>query len=315
MTRDSDGAEAPTPEGTSKNSASTPAGGTGTDVSGMPTVDGAPAAPRVITPGRFAGKAVVVTGAAQGIGRAVAERIAAEGGEVLLVDRSPVVEDVAAEINARAESSSGGYGYALALAGVDLEQEAGAQKFVEVALKDYGRIDVLINNVGGTIWARPFEAYEAEKIQREIQRSLFPTLYSCHAVLPTMLEAGSGTIVNVSSIATGGVNRVPYAAAKGGVNALTKALALEVGRRGVRVVATAPGGTLAPPRTVQRGPGPEGEREEAWYREIVDQTVDSSYMKRYGTLEEQAAPIVFMASDEASYITGSVLPVGGGDQG
>ena len=83
----------------------------------------------------------------------------------------------------------------------------------------------------------------------------------------------------------------------------------------MRVVATAPGGTLAPPRAVQREPGPETEQEEAWYRTIVDQTVDSSFMKRYGTLEEQTAPIVFLASDEASYITGSVLPVGGGDQG
>ena len=119
----------------------------------------------------------------------------------------------------------------------------------------------------------------------------------------------------MSSVATGGLNRVPYAAAKGGVNALTKALAFEVAERGVRVVATAPGGTLAPPRAVQRGPGPETEQEEAWYRTIVDQTVDSSFMKRYGTLEEQTAPIVFLASDEASYITGSVLPVGGGDQG
>lgn len=88
----------------------------------------------------------------------------------------------------------------------------------------------------------------------------------------------------------------------------------EVFERGVRVVTTAPGGTLAPPRAVQRGPGPETEQEEAWYRTIVDQTVDSSYMKRYGTLEEQTAPIVFLASDEASYITCSVLPVGG-DQG
>lgn len=291
----------------------TAAGGTGTDVSGMPTVEST-AAPALITPGRFTGKAVVVTGAAQGIGRVVAERVAAEGGEVLLVDRSEVVEEVAAEINERAEGQEN-YGFALPLGGVDLEEAAGARHFVEVALKEYDRIDVLINNVGGTIWARPYQEYDVEKIEKEIRRSLFPTLFACHAVLPSMLEAGSGTIVNVSSIATGGINRVPYAASKGGVNALTKALALEVAEHGVRVVATAPGGTLAPPRKVQRGPGPEGEREEAWYRAIVDQTVESSFMKRYGTLEEQAAPIVFLASDEASYITGSVLPVGGGDQG
>lgn len=287
-------------------------GATGTDVSGMPTTDDG-ATPAALSPGRFADKVVVVTGAAQGIGRAVAERIAAEGGDVVLVDRSEIAEEVAAQINDR--SGTDGAGTATAVTGVDLEQAAGAEAFVAAALEAHGRIDVQINVVGGTIWARPYEEYDAEKIDKEIRRSLFPTLYSCHAVLRPMLEAGSGTIVNVSSVATGGLNRVPYAAAKGGVNALTKALAFEVAERGIRVVATAPGGTLAPPRAVQRGPGPQGEQEEAWYRTIVDQTVSSSYMKRYGTLAEQAAPIVFLASDEASYITGSVLPVGGGDQG
>lgn len=290
------------------------AGGTGTDVSGMPTAEPGSVA-TLITPGRFADKAVVVTGAAQGIGRVVAERIAAEGGEVLLVDRADIVTEVAAEINQRCTAVGDGSGFALPLAGVDLEDPAGARQFTEVAAKEYGRIDALINNVGGTIWARPYQEYDVEKIDREIRRSLFPTLYSCHAVLPGMIEAGRGTIVNVSSIATGGINRVPYAAAKGGVNALTKALALEVAQFGIRVVATAPGGTLAPPRKVQRGPGPEGDKEQAWYQAIVEQTVASSYLKRYATLEEQAAPIVFLASDETSYITGSVLPVGGGDQG
>jgi dihydroxycyclohexadiene carboxylate dehydrogenase len=108
---------------------------------------------------------------------------------------------------------------------------------------------------------------------------------------------------------------VPYAAAKGGVNALTASLALEVAQYGIRVVATAPGGTEAPARRVPRGPGTESEQEKAWYQHIVDQTVSSSLMKRYGTLDEQAAAILFLASDEASYITGSVLPVAGGDLG
>jgi dihydroxycyclohexadiene carboxylate dehydrogenase len=174
---------------------------------------------------------------------------------------------------------------------------------------------VLVNNVGGTIWARPYEEYDEEKIEKEIRRSLFPTLWSCRAVLPAMLEQGSGTIVNVSSVATRGMNRVPYAAAKGGVNALTQSLAMEVAGRGIRVAATAPGGTEAPPRRVKRGPEAESATEKEWYRTIVDQTVESSFMKRYGTLDEQAAPIVFLASDEASYVTGSVLPVAGGDLG
>jgi NAD(P)-dependent dehydrogenase (short-subunit alcohol dehydrogenase family) len=81
------------------------------------------------------------------------------------------------------------------------------------------------------------------------------------------------------------------------------------------VVATAPGGTDAPERRVPRGPSAETEQELAWYQTIVDQTVDSSLMKRYGDLDEQAAAISFLASDEASYITGTVLPVAGGDLG
>ena len=130
-----------------------------------------------------------------------------------------------------------------------------------------------------------------------------------------MIERGRGTIVNVSSVATRGVHRVPYAAAKGGVNAITTALALEAAPHGVRVVATAPGGTEAPPRRVARGPAPSTDEEQGWYQAIVDQTVDSSLLGRYGTLDEQAAAICFLASDEASYITGTILPVAGGDLG
>lgn len=264
-----------------------------------------------VTPERYAGKVVVVTGAAQGIGQKVAQRIAAESGTVVLVDRAELVHEVAQQIN---ESSQSVGGSATAVT-ADLETYEGAQEAIAAAVKLHGRVDVLTNNVGGTIWARPYETYDAEKIEREIRRSLFPTLWTCHAVLDTMLEAGKGTIVNVSSVATRGLNRVPYAAAKGGVNALTKSLAMEVGERGIRVVATAPGGTEAPPRLVKRGPEAESEQEKAWYQTIVDQTTDSSFMKRYGTLDEQAAPIVFLGSDEASYVTGSILPVAGGDLG
>lgn len=272
-----------------------------------------PYAGQFVTPGRYAGKVALVTGSAQGIGQKVAERIGAEGGAVVLVDRAELVHEVAQGIQEASERSGSG-GSATSVT-ADLETFAGAQQAVEAALAAHGRVDVLINNVGGTIWARPYEEYDEEKIEKEIRRSLFPTLWSCRAVLPTMLEQGSGTIVNVSSVATRGMNRVPYAAAKGGVNALTQSLAMEVGERGIRVVATAPGGTEAPVRKVKRGPEAESATEKAWYQVIVDQTVDSSFMKRYGTLDEQAAPIVFLGSDEASYVNGSVLPVAGGDLG
>ena len=266
-----------------------------------------------ITPGRYTGKVALVTGAAQGIGQKVAERIGAEGGAVVLVDRSDLVHEAAQGIQHAAQGSGSG-GSATSVT-ADLETFAGAKQAVEAALAAHGRVDVLVNNVGGTIWARPFEEYDEEKIEKEIRRSLFPTLWTCRAVLPAMLDQGAGTIVNVSSVATRGLHRVPYAAAKGGVNALTQSLAMEVGGRGIRVVATAPGGTEAPPRKVKRGPEAESSMEKAWYQVIVDQTVDSSFFKRYGTLDEQAAPIVFLGSDEASYLTGIILPVAGGDLG
>jgi dihydroxycyclohexadiene carboxylate dehydrogenase len=257
--------------------------------------------------GRFDDKVVVVTGAAQGIGKGVAERIAAEGGRLVLGDRSPLVKETAEAI---AEAGGAALPHEC-----DLEQYDGAASLVDTALTEHGRIDVLINNVGGTIWTRPYEEYDVPAIEQEVRRSLFPTLWCCRAALPHMVARGSGTIVNVSSIATRSIHRVPYAASKGGVNALTAALAFEAGAKGVRVVATAPGGTEAPPRRIPRNEDLLGERDRAWYEQIVDQTVASTHVGRYSTLDEQVAPIVFLASDEASYITGSVLPVGGGDQG
>ena len=153
------------------------------------------------------------------------------------------------------------------------------------------------------------------QIEAEIRRSLFPTLWCCRAVLPAMIERRSGTIVNISSIATRGIYRIPYSAAKGGINALTASLALEHAQDGIRVNAVATGGTEAPPRVVPRNPKPLSAQEQVWYQGIVDQTIASSPMHRYGTIDEQVGAILFLASSEASYITGSVLPVGGGDQG
>ena len=256
---------------------------------------------------RFEDKVLVVTGAAQGIGRAVALGAASEGGRLLLVDRSEIVHEVSEEIGALG-------GQAVAIT-ADLETYAGAVAAMDRAVEQFGRIDILINNVGGTIWAKPYAEYREAEIEAEVRRSLFPTLWCCRAVLPAMLAQGGGVIVNVSSIATRSVHRVPYAAAKGGVNALTASLAFEYAPHGIRVAATAPGGTEAPPRRVPRNAAEQTEQEKRWYQRIVDQTIESSLMKRYGTLDEQAAPILFLASDDASYITGTTLPVGGGDLG
>lgn len=254
--------------------------------------------------GRFDGKVMVVTGAAQGIGRGVAERAAAEGAQVLLVDRADFVTDVAAAIGPKAHAFV-----------ADLEGHAGAAAAVAHGLAVFGRIDILINNVGGAIRMRPYDQFTSEQIDAEIRRSLMPTLYCCHAVLPPMLAQGAGTIVNVSSNATRGIRRGPYSAAKGGINALTQSLAMEYGEQGIRVVATAPGGTSAPARKVPRNAEGDSAQEQAWMAEAVEQVTRSTFMKRYGTLDEQIAPILFLASDEASYITGTVLPVAGGDLG
>ena len=258
-------------------------------------------------PDRFRDKVMIVTGAAQGIGRGVALAAAAEGARLVLADRSPLVHEVAQEAAAR--------GAQVAVVEADLETWAGAAALAARALEDYGRIDILVNNVGGTIWAKPYQEYEADQIEAEIRRSLFPTLWCCRAVLPAMVAARAGVIVNVSSVATRGIYRIPYSAAKGGVNALTASLAMEHAQDGIRVNAVATGGTDAPPRKVPRNPGPPSEQEQVWYQGIVDQTIASSLMHRYGTIAEQVAAILFLASSEASYITGTVLPVGGGDQG
>lgn len=261
----------------------------------------------MIHPDRFKGKVMIVTGAAQGIGRGVALAAAREGAQLVLADRSPLVHEVASEAVA--------LGAQVAVAEVDLETFAGARTLAARAVEDYGRIDILVNNVGGTIWVKPYQEYEEEQIEAEIRRSLFPTLWCCRAVLPEMIARQAGTIVNVSSVATRGIFRIPYSAAKGGINALTASLAFEHAQDGIRVNAVATGGTEAPPRKVPRNPKPLSEQEQGWYKGIVDQTKASSPMHRYGTIDEQVASILFLASDEASYITGSVLPVGGGDQG
>ncbi|SAL83877.1 1,6-dihydroxycyclohexa-2,4-diene-1-carboxylate dehydrogenase [Caballeronia arvi] len=254
---------------------------------------------------RFAGKVMVVTGAAQGIGRGVALRAAAEGAKVLLVDRADFVAEVAAE--AQGADTAGFV--------ADLETYEGAAAAMAFAVRTFGGIDILVNGVGGAIRMRPFAEFEPAQIDAEIRRSLMPTLYACHAVLPHLMERDGGTIVNVSSNATRGIRRVPYSAAKGGVNAMTQSLAMEYAEHNIRVVAAAPGGTEAPPRRVPRNAAGDSEQERVWMSEAVTQVRESTFFKRYGSLDEQVAPILFLASDEASYITGAVLPVAGGDNG
>ncbi len=131
---------------------------------------------------RFSDKVVAITGAAQGIGRQTAEQAAAEGAALLLIDRSPRVHELAATLD-----QSGSQVLALE---ADLEQWPSAEQAFADGVAHFGRIDVLINNVGGTIWARPFAEYQPEQIEKEIRRSLFPTLWGCRARAAVDAEAG-----------------------------------------------------------------------------------------------------------------------------
>ncbi|OCX65620.1 1,6-dihydroxycyclohexa-2,4-diene-1-carboxylate dehydrogenase [Thioclava sp. SK-1] len=262
----------------------------------------------MIFPDRFKGQVMVVTGAAQGIGRGVATRAAAEGANVVLADRADFTAQIAAQINAQ------GPGQAHAVT-ADLETYEGAQTVMRAAFEAFGGIDILVTGVGGAIRMRPFTAFEPAQIEAEIQRSLFPTLWACHAVVPHLRQRGGGVIVNISSNATRGIHRVPYSAAKGGVNALTASLAMELAGQNIRVVAAAPGGTEAPPRRIARNPEGDSDEEKAWMAQAVAQVTDSTMMGRYGSLGEQVGPILFLASRDAGYVTASTLVVAGGDTG
>ena len=202
--------------------------------------------------------------------RGVALQVADEGGQVVMADRSEYVEEVLTEIQ-----RTGGDAVTV---NADLETYAGAQAVVAKAIEHYGRVDILINNVGGAIWMKPFEEFSEEEIIKEVNRSLFPTLWCCRAVLPAMIKQQAGVIVNVSSIATRGINRIPYSASKGGVNALTASLAFEHAKDGIRVNAVATGGTEAPPRKVPRNTNPLSQNEKDWMQQVVDQTKDRTFI-------------------------------------
>jgi NAD(P)-dependent dehydrogenase (short-subunit alcohol dehydrogenase family) len=269
--------------------------------------------PRAAGARRLQDKVCVVTGAGQGIGRAIARRLGQEGGKIVVADR---VDEGATQT--LKDLNDNGVEAMKAL--VDLSTLSGAQEMMAAAVEAYGRIDVLVNNVGGTIWMKPFHFYNEEEIHQELERSLLPTLWCCNAVLPIMMEQEGGSIINLGSQSVRGLYRLPYAASKGGILALGKVLAMEYGRYGIRVNTVSPGGTDIPDRVTSRleiSPGVMAEElatEEAdAYRQEMGADIRSQQsLKRRGTPEEQAAAVAFLASDDASFITGDNINCSGG---
>jgi dihydroxycyclohexadiene carboxylate dehydrogenase len=262
---------------------------------------------------RLNDKVCIVTGAGQGIGRATAKRLGQEGGTVVVADRIDAsASQTVAELHEH---------HAPAMKEVvDLSTFAGAQSLMTQVNDAYGRIDVLVNNVGGTIWIKPYHLYTEDEVKLELERSLYPTLWCCLAVLPIMMKQTSSSIVNLGSQSPRGLYRLPYATSKGGVVALTKVLAMEYGRYGIRINTVAPGGTEISDRVTPRQflrPGvmandiAKAEAED-YQREMAEDIRNQQALRRRGLPEEQAAAIAFLASDDASFITGQVINCSGG---
>ena len=254
----------------------------------------------------------VVTGAGQGIGAATARRLAQEGAAI-------VIGDMVAESSNRVRDEIRDFGGSAIVALGELSQWEKAQALMAAAMAEYGRIDVLANVAGGTIWFQSFRYYTPEQIQAEIDKSFWTAMWCCRAALPYMLERESGAIVNVATHAVTGAFRVPYAAAKAGQIGLTTALAREVAHRGIRVNCMAPSGTIAADRVTARDFGITAQPPELPPAELAEQEkyrqeirLSEIPMGRRGAADEQAAAIAFLASHDASYITGQVLAVGGG---
>jgi 3-oxoacyl-[acyl-carrier protein] reductase len=248
---------------------------------------------------RFAGRVAVVTGGAQGIGAATARRLAADGAAVAVVD---LTEERARAV---ADEITAGGGSATAF-GCDVTDERAVRETTERVVSAYGRLDILVNNAGITrdnlLFKMPPDDWNAV-----LTTNLTSMFLCCRAAQQHMVAAKYGRIVNLSSrSALGNRGQVNYAAAKAGVQGLTATLAIELGPFNINVNAVAPGyvATAMTAATAER----VGARPEDHQKFVAEQTP----LRRVGQPEEIAAVIAFLASDDASYVSGQTLYVNGG---
>jgi meso-butanediol dehydrogenase/(S,S)-butanediol dehydrogenase/diacetyl reductase len=254
---------------------------------------------------RLEGKVAIVTGAGSGIGRATAGRFADEGALLVL-------NDISEDYLGKLESGLGAdHAYVVG----DVAQEATAERLAASARERFGRIDVLVNNVGDLFIAEITET-SVEDWDRLMATNLRSMFLCCKHVIPTMLEQGGGSIVNLSSISAfigqeaeeGGPSFFAYSVTKAGARQLATNLATRYAKEGIRVNAVAPGATRT--RQVRHFlPDLSEEEEDAIWENAGAQ---GTPMGRVGRPEEIAAAIVFLASDEASFVTGTTLLADGG---
>jgi NAD(P)-dependent dehydrogenase (short-subunit alcohol dehydrogenase family) len=253
---------------------------------------------------RFSDKVAIITAAASGIGRATADIMAREGGVVVAVDLDQGrLDDTVAALRAAGGKAHGRRVDALDAAQVD--------ELVAGVVREFGRIDILINAVGGsTIIAHPGATIEQLTLsdwQRLIAFNLDGTFNCCRAVIPVMQRQRHGKIVNLSSIAGRGLSAsssAAYAAAKGGIIAFTRKIALELGPYGVNVNAIAPSRTLTErirPRWEQQSP------------EDQQAEIERTPLRRIAEAPDQAKVICFLASSDADFVTGVTIDVTGGN--
>ena len=253
--------------------------------------------------GRLAGKVAVITGANSGIGRAAARLFAREGARVVCVD---LVEVIAPRIDALIESEGGEAVFFQA----DVTSAESCQGMMALALERFGGLDILLNNAGTGIRGRVDQLTEAEW-KRLININLTSMFLCSKAALPHMMAQGRGSIVNTASThgLLGTNDYAAYSASKGGVVLLTRSMAIDYGPMGIRVNCVCPGGT-ATPRLLRNLT--EGRTPEEGQAALQASANRNRCLQRLANPEEIAYGMLFLASDEASFVTGHALAVDGG---